>query len=297
MAEEDHPAAVAVIPKFDMPHHRSTLTSADVESIAKGYVIPLDLHPREALGGYTYDLDSIWEGTRQDYNFTRSGFKNARIVPGDGVAISSNAVRTYKRRRQNYTQRDINYAAGGNLMGLSAKEAWETIEDCVQCDKQWKTPTSTISDQTIATLKDQLVGSEVIRVKIPRCMQWLDAYDEPIGDIDIIEDEAENPSPQSTSQVLPSFEVYILPVTYPKGVEETIGIPIEVEPLDQMKLEDLGLNTCNHDIPLRFREVPSFDEPEPQPNPLPNCPPSDTSQEIKEAPNHPSNHIVWIVLG
>ncbi|GKD83598.1 hypothetical protein Tco_1350437, partial [Tanacetum coccineum] len=45
-----------------------------------------------------------------------------------------------------------------------------------------------------------------------------------------------------------------------------------VEPLDETQLEDLGLNTCNHDIPLSSREVPSFDEPEPQPQPLPSCP-------------------------
>ncbi|GJU23088.1 retrotransposon protein, putative, ty1-copia subclass [Tanacetum coccineum] len=57
-------------------------------------------HPKhiwEALGGNTRDLNSIWKETRQDYNFTRSGFKNVRIVPGDGVAIPSDAVRTYKR--------------------------------------------------------------------------------------------------------------------------------------------------------------------------------------------------------
>ncbi|GJS63924.1 hypothetical protein Tco_0678488 [Tanacetum coccineum] len=35
-----------------------------------------------------------------------------------------------------YTQIDINYAAGGNLWRLSAEEAWKTIEDCAQCDKQ-----------------------------------------------------------------------------------------------------------------------------------------------------------------
>ncbi|GJZ67377.1 hypothetical protein Tco_0630617 [Tanacetum coccineum] len=52
----------------------------------------------------------------------------------------------------------------------------------------------------------------------------------------------------------------------------TEGIPIEVEPLDETQLDDLGLNTCNHDIPLSSREVPSFDELEPQPKPLPNCP-------------------------
>ncbi|GKA76777.1 hypothetical protein Tco_0783238 [Tanacetum coccineum] len=54
----------------------------------------------EALGGNTRDLDSIWKEMGQDYNFTRSGFKNARIVLGDGVAIPSDAVRTYKRWRQ-----------------------------------------------------------------------------------------------------------------------------------------------------------------------------------------------------
>ncbi|GJS93209.1 hypothetical protein Tco_0800177 [Tanacetum coccineum] len=33
------------------------------------------------------------------------------------------------------TQIDIDYAVGGNFRILSAKEAWETIEDCAQCDK------------------------------------------------------------------------------------------------------------------------------------------------------------------
>ncbi|GKE30605.1 hypothetical protein Tco_1445989, partial [Tanacetum coccineum] len=72
-----------------------------------------------------------------------------------------------------YTQRDIDHATGGDLMELSAEEAWETIEDCAQCDKQWQNPTSTISDQSIANLKAQLVGNEMVRVKIYRCMSWL----------------------------------------------------------------------------------------------------------------------------
>nr|GEZ57017.1 ribonuclease H-like domain-containing protein [Tanacetum cinerariifolium] len=70
--------------------------------------------------------------------------------------------------------------------------------------------------------------------------------------------------PQSSPQVLPSFEEYAPPVTYPKELEETIGIPMEVKPLDHTKLEDLGLNTCSHDLYLSFREIPSVDEPEPQ---------------------------------
>ncbi|GJU22684.1 hypothetical protein Tco_1156026 [Tanacetum coccineum] len=89
--------------------------------------------------------------------------------------------------------------------------------------------------------------------------------------------DVENVSPQSSPQVLPLFEVYTPPMTYPKEVEETLGTPIEIEPLDKPQLEDLGLNTCNHDIPLSSIKVPSFDEPKPQPQPLPNCPPLDAS--------------------
>nr|GFD33551.1 ribonuclease H-like domain-containing protein [Tanacetum cinerariifolium] len=70
--------------------------------------------------------------------------------------------------------------------------------------------------------------------------------------------------PLDTPQVIPSFKVYTSPVTYPEEVEETIGIPMEVEHLDRTKLEDLGLNTCNHDIPFSSREISSADEPEPQ---------------------------------
>nr|GEY30994.1 ribonuclease H-like domain-containing protein [Tanacetum cinerariifolium] len=80
---------------------------------------------------------------------------------------------------------------------------------------------------------------EIGMIKMPNYMTWLD--DEPIGDLDTMEDKANNPSPQSTSQVLLSFKVYTLPVTHPEEVEETIEIPIEVEPLDHIKREDLGL--------------------------------------------------------
>ncbi|GKD04029.1 hypothetical protein Tco_1179003, partial [Tanacetum coccineum] len=70
--------------------------------------------------------------------------------------------------------------------------------------------------------------SEIVMVKMPSCMSFLgctNAYDEPIE------------------------------------VEETLGTPMEVEPLDQTKLEDVGLN--NHSIPTSYEEIPIFDEPEP----------------------------------
>ncbi|GJT84827.1 hypothetical protein Tco_1066544 [Tanacetum coccineum] len=100
---------------------------------------------------------------------------------------------------------------------------------------------------------------EIVMVKMPKCMAWLD--DEPIGDLDTMEDKAKNPSPQSTPQALPSFGVYTPPVTHPKDVEETI---MEVEPLNHMKLEDLGLGTNTHELFLSSKGLPSVDEPEPQ---------------------------------
>ncbi|GKE54252.1 hypothetical protein Tco_1489408 [Tanacetum coccineum] len=103
---------------------------------------------------------------------------------------------------------------------------------------------------------------EIVMVKMPKCMAWLD--DEPIGDLDTMKDKVDNPIPQCTLQLLPSIELYTPPVTHPEEVEETIGISMEVEPLDHTKLEDLGLNTCNHNTPLSSRRFPSVDEPEPQ---------------------------------
>nr|GEU58057.1 ribonuclease H-like domain-containing protein [Tanacetum cinerariifolium] len=99
--------------------------------------------------------------------------------------------------------------------------------------------------------------------------------------------DAENLNPQSAPQVLPSFEEYTPSVTYPKEVEETLGTPIEVGPLDETQLEDLGLNTCNHDIPLSSREVLIFYEPEPQPQPLPNCLSLDVSLGDERVPEPP----------
>ncbi|GKB55359.1 hypothetical protein Tco_0906112 [Tanacetum coccineum] len=96
--------------------------------------------------------------------------------------------------------------------------------------------------------------------------------------------DAEISSPQSTPQVIPSFEEYAPPVTHREEVEDTIEIPIEVEPLHEPPLEVLGLNTYNHDILLSSRKVPSFDETKPQPQPLPNCPPLDISLGYKRGP-------------
>ncbi|GJV69957.1 hypothetical protein Tco_1485466 [Tanacetum coccineum] len=99
--------------------------------------------------------------------------------------------------------------------------------------KKCSNPTSAISDETIANPNAQIVGDDMVRVKIPKCMSWLYAYDEPIGYFDMMEDKVDNPSPQSTPQVLLSFEVYTPSVTYSEEVEDTLGTPMEVEPLEE----------------------------------------------------------------
>ncbi|GJZ53757.1 hypothetical protein Tco_0608642 [Tanacetum coccineum] len=118
-------------------------------------------------------------------------------------------------------------------------------------------------------------------------MSWLgstDAYDEPIGSLGMMDKEVGNASLQSTLQILPSFEEYTPPVTYLEEVEETIGIPMEV------KLEDLSLNTCSHDLFLSSKEAPSVDELEPQL--LPNFPSLDVNLR-RQKWNQPTHQPIY----
>ncbi|GJW29632.1 hypothetical protein Tco_0046507 [Tanacetum coccineum] len=82
------------------------------------------------------------------------------------------------------------------------------------------------------------------------------------------------PNAQIVGDDMVRVQEYTPPVTYPEEVEKTSGTPIEVEPLNETKLEEIGLN-YNHNTPLSSREVPSFDGPEPQP--LLNSPSLDVS--------------------
>ncbi|GJX63033.1 uncharacterized mitochondrial protein-like protein [Tanacetum coccineum] len=137
------------------------------------------------------------------------------------------------------------------------------------------------------TYKEDL-ECEMVMVKMPRCMSFLgstDAYDEPISSLGMMNNEVGNTCSQSTPQVLPLFVEYIPPMTYPEEVEETLGTPIEVGPLDQLKLENVGLT--NHNISLSSRKVPSFDELKPQPQAIPNCPPLDISLGDEISPEPP----------
>ncbi|GKB98243.1 hypothetical protein Tco_0984380 [Tanacetum coccineum] len=161
----------------------------------------------------------------------------------------------------------------GDLRKFSDVGEWYAIEDCTYYDKRCSNPTSAISDETIANLNAQIVGDDMVRVYVPRCMAWLD-YDEHVDSLSTMDNEVGVTSPKSTTQTLSSIEECTPPVTYPEEVENILGTPIEVEPLNETKLKEVGLN-CNHNTPFSSREVPSFNGPEPQP--LLNSPSLDVS--------------------
>ncbi|GJW85855.1 hypothetical protein Tco_0159000 [Tanacetum coccineum] len=169
----------------------------------------------------------------------------------------------------------LDFAADGNLRELSGEEAWETTKSISQGQKEWDNQPNIISEHEIENLKVHakiLFGNENVCVKIDRNITW---------------NKVENSDPQSTPQVLSSFEEYTPPMTYLEEPKETLRTPIGVEPLDKTQLKDLGLNTCNHDIPLSSREVSIFDEPKPQPQPLLNCPSLDVSLGNERGPEPP----------
>ncbi|GJV47451.1 hypothetical protein Tco_1437663 [Tanacetum coccineum] len=72
-------------------------------------------------------------------------------------------------------------------------------------------------------------------------------------------DKVENSDPQSTPQVLPSFEEYTLPVTYQKEVEENLGTPIEPQPQPLPNYPSLDASLGNERGPKPPIKPPSPD--------------------------------------
>ncbi|GJX26708.1 gag-pol polyprotein [Tanacetum coccineum] len=186
-----------------------------------------------------------------------------RKVPNHGLSIWT-LIEIFLKHLDLLYRHIINLTAEGDLRKFSDIGAWYAIEDYAQYYKKYSNPTSAISDETIANPNAQIVRDDMVRVQVPRCMVWLD-YDELVECLSMIDNEVGVTSPENTTQTLSSFEEYTPPVTHPKEVEKTLGTLIEVEPLNETKLEEVGLN-CNHNTPLSSREVPSFDGPEPQPS-------------------------------
>ncbi|GJU77888.1 hypothetical protein Tco_1274958 [Tanacetum coccineum] len=205
-----------------------------------------------------------------------------RKVPNHGLSIWT-LIEIFLKQLDSLSWHIINLTTEGDLRKFSDIGAWYAIEDCAQYDKKCSNPTRSISDETIANLNAQIVGDDMVRVQVPMCMSWLD-YDEHVDNLSTMDNEVGVTCPESTTQTLSSFKEYTPPVTYPKEVEKTLGTPIEVKPLNKTKLKEVGLN-CNHNTPFSSREVPSFDEPEPQP--LLNSPSLDVSLGDVTGPEPP----------
>nr|GEW94695.1 ribonuclease H-like domain-containing protein [Tanacetum cinerariifolium] len=202
-----------------------------------------------------------------------------RKVPNHGLSIWA-LIEIFLKYLDSLSRHIINLTAEGDLRKFSDIGAWYAIEYCAQYDKKkCSNPTNAISDETIANPNAQIVKDDMVRVQVPRCIGWLN-YNEHVDSLSMMDNEVGVTSPGSTIQTLSSFEEYTPPVTYPEEVKKILGTPIEVEPLNETKLQEVGLN-CNHNTPFSSREVPSFDKPKPQPQHLPNFSPLDTSLRTK----------------
>ncbi|GJY37079.1 ribonuclease H-like domain-containing protein [Tanacetum coccineum] len=177
----------------------------------------------------------------------QSAIFKAKGLPDDAVlAISGNNFKRVNNGNQ----------AWGRAFALGANEALQ--------DPNIVTGMFSLNDQYAIVLFDSGADYSFVSTK------FMPLNNAQPSDLNFSYDKVENLNPQSTPQVLLSFEEYTPPVTHPEEVKETIGILMEVEPLHEPQLEDLGLTTCNHVIPLSSREVSSFDELKPQPQPLLN---------------------------
>ncbi|GJX30605.1 hypothetical protein Tco_0238684 [Tanacetum coccineum] len=159
------------------------------------------------------------------------------------------------------------------------------------------------SSEVTQRLKERIKENENKPKKIKKITRYPDTEDlEPLNDhkfLETLTKEVPSNTPKIVSPkslcvkhvctILPSPPL-VRESTFgfkPDDVEEIIGIPIEVERLDEIPLEDVGLNTCNHDIPLSSREILNFDVSEPQPQPLPNFPSLDESLGNERGPEPP----------
>ncbi|GJX83516.1 hypothetical protein Tco_0332997 [Tanacetum coccineum] len=139
-----------------------------------------------------------------------------RKVPNHGLSIWT-LIEIFLKHLDSLSRHIINLTAEGDLRKFSDIGAWYAIEDCAQYDKKCSNPTSAISDETIANLNAQIVGDDMVRVQVPRCMAWLD-YDEHVDSLSTMDNEVGVTSPKSTTQTLLSFEEYTPPVTYSEEV-------------------------------------------------------------------------------
>ncbi|GKE23349.1 hypothetical protein Tco_1434861 [Tanacetum coccineum] len=167
----------------------------------------------------------------------------------------------------------VDYAAGGRLRKLSVKKTWATIEELARYeDEGWNDLVAPREGNLNSENPDieQLLG--VMECKVDTLMKEAISL---MGRSESIFGMISNTVYQLSSEPSRQEEFENLVVgklkkeirmekNKVKRLRRSQGIPVEVEPLDEPQLEDLGLNTCNHDITLSSKKIPSVDESEPQ---------------------------------
>ncbi|GKB43191.1 hypothetical protein Tco_0888133 [Tanacetum coccineum] len=116
-----------------------------------------------------------------------------RKVPNHGLSIWT-LIEIFLKHLDSLSCHIINLTAEGDLRKFSDIGAWYAIEDCAQYDKKCSNPTSAISDETIANLNAQIVGDDMVRVQVPRCMAWLN-YDEHTNSLSTMDNKVGVTSP------------------------------------------------------------------------------------------------------
>ncbi|GJX23156.1 hypothetical protein Tco_0227601 [Tanacetum coccineum] len=74
-----------------------------------------------------------------------------------------------------YTQVDLDFCGDGTLENLMVEEAWETIENFAQGQKEWDNPPNIISELEIENLKvhaKRSFGNEIVWVEMHRNIAW-----------------------------------------------------------------------------------------------------------------------------
>ncbi|GKC82052.1 hypothetical protein Tco_1137769 [Tanacetum coccineum] len=279
---------VVVFPKFDMHIYTSELTSSELGKAIEEYDIPLDLHPHLPPLGMTMNkLPSRYIGLyieQLEHGGLRVPFSSffLAVIKHFGVHVSqlvpmgvNRVTGSLSKTRPEVLNRSFSdilhlegiwkiytwlgliwrrngqdYRPAPTSLKIMFSEAGDGVTDSTY-------DYSSVAKGDLMKFSDIGAWDDMVRVQVPRCMAWLD-YDDRVDSLSTMDNEVGVTSPESTTQTLPSFEEYTPPVTYPEEVENTLGTSIEVEPLNETKLEEVGLN-FNHNTPLSSREVPSFD--------------------------------------
>ncbi|GJS90445.1 zinc finger, CCHC-type containing protein [Tanacetum coccineum] len=228
-------------------------------------------------------LDRLPTGSISTWDDLTTYFLAQFFLPRRTVELQNNILRFQQRQDKSLYNAwtrfkdlllKVPHHAGGRPRKLRPEVAWETINLAQHKEEGWNDPI--IPEEEILDYEnpnlEQLLG--VIKCK--------EAFKDYVMNFILDQEERVKQLEEYIGVIGSDFMQLSLkehtpPVTYPEEVEETLGTSIEVEPLDETQLEDLRLNTCNHDLPLSSMEVPSFDESEPQPQPLHNRPPLDRS--------------------